>query len=166
MTGEAIDIFESQSAAGQDDGDRRCDVRLREWRNRPVEYDAEALRIDSPTHDVERVRPGVLAAHLNGCAAAVVSLKHAGGRAVPEQRRGNDVRLGQFVEAEGERANFDRDEQHNAARTRAGEAGSNREPRDTAGAAKAEDGNPLDVRAKPHAPGDSRLETGRRNPSR
>src|SRR5580693_5659726 len=116
MTGEAIDIFESQSAAGQNAGDRRCDVRLREWRNRPVEYDAEALRIDSPTHDVECVGPGVLTAHLNGGGAAVVSLEHAGGRTVPEQRRGDDVSLGQFIEAEGEGANLDRDQQHNAAR--------------------------------------------------
>src|SRR4029077_19100377 len=125
MTGKAIDIFESQSAAGQNAGDRRRDVRLRERRDRTVEYDAEALRIDSPAHDVERVGPGVLAAHLNGGAAAVVSLKHAGARAAPEQRRGDNIRLGQFIEAEGEGANFDRDQQHDAARTRAGEAGSN-----------------------------------------
>ena len=31
-----------------------------------IEDDAEALRIDSPAHDVERVRPGVLTAQLNG----------------------------------------------------------------------------------------------------
>src|SRR5580698_1366502 len=127
---------------------------------------AEALRIDSPTHDVERVRPGVLTAHLNGGGATVVSPDHARGRAVSEQRRSDNVRLGQFIEAEGQGANFDRDEQHNTARTRAGETGSNREPRDTAGAAKAEDGNPLDIGAKPHAPGDSCLETGCRNPGR
>ena len=166
MTGKAIDVFESQSAAGQNAGDRRRDVRLRERRDRSVENDAEALRIDSPAHDVERVGPGVLTAHLNDGGAAVVSLKHAGRGAVPEQRRGDNIRLGQFIEAEGQGANLDRDQQHDAAGTRAGEAGRNREPGDAAGAAKAEDGNPLDVGAKPHAPGDPRLETGRRNPGR
>src|SRR4029077_21110575 len=153
MTGEAIDVCESQSAARQNAHDRRRNVLLRERRDRTVEYDAEALRIDSPTHDVERVRPGVLAAHLDGGGATVVSPKHACGRAVPEQRCGDNIRLGQFIEAEGEGANLDRDEQHNAARTRAGEAGSNREPGAPACAAKAEDGNALDVGAKPHAPG-------------
>ena len=90
---------------------------LREWRDRPVEYDAEALRINSPTHDVERVRPGVLAAHLNGGSAAFIGPKHAGRRAIAEERRGDDIRLGQFVEPEGQGANFDRDEQDNAAWT-------------------------------------------------
>ena len=41
MAGEAIDVFESQSGAGQNAGDRRCDVLLREWGDRAVEDDAE-----------------------------------------------------------------------------------------------------------------------------
>src|SRR5271156_4201020 len=147
MTGEAIDVFRNQSGAGQNAGDRRRDVLLRERGDRTIEDDPEALRIDSPAHDVERVRPGVLTAQLNGGSATVVSPDHARGRAVPEKRRGDDIRLGQLVEAEGEGANFDRNEQHDAARTRAGEAGGNRESGDAAGAAKAEDGNALDIGA-------------------
>ena len=139
---------------------------LRERRDIPVKDDAKALRIDLPAHDVERVRPGVLTAHLNGRGAAVVGPKHASGRAITEQRRGDDVCLGQFVEPEGEGANFDRDEQHNAARTRTGQAGCDGEPGDAASAAKSEDGNSLDIRAKPQTPGYPRFETRRRDASR
>ena len=66
MTSKAIDIFENQSRAGQNAGNRRCNMPLRERRDSSVKYDAKALRIDLPAHDVERVRPGVLTAHLNG----------------------------------------------------------------------------------------------------
>jgi hypothetical protein len=124
-------------------------------------YDAEALRINLPTHDVERFRPGVLAAHFNCDSAAIVSPKHTCSRAIAEQRRGDDVRLGQLIEPESESANFDHDEQYDAAWTRAGEAGGNGEAGDAAGAAKSKDGNPLDIGAKPQASGDPCLETGR-----
>ena len=75
----------------------------------------EAFLIDSPPHDVERVGPCMLAAHLHGADAARSS-KYARHRAASEQRRGDDNRLGQLVEAKGQRAHFDRDEQHDAAR--------------------------------------------------
>ena len=117
MTGKAIDIFENQSLAAQNAGNRGRYVLLREWGDIPVKYDAEALRIDFPTHDAERFRPGVLAAHLNRGAAAVVGLKHTCSRAIAEQRRGDNIRLGQLIEPEGQGANFDRDEQNNTAWT-------------------------------------------------
>ncbi len=101
MTGKAIDIFENQSRAGQNAGNRRCDVLLREWRDLPVKYDAEALLINFPAHDVERFGPGMLTAHLNGGSAAIVGPKHASSRAVAEESRGDDIRLGQFIEPEG-----------------------------------------------------------------
>src|ERR1700722_12939966 len=128
VTGKAINILESQPRAGQNARNRRRNMLLREWRDFPVEYDAETLRIDSPAHDVERVRPGVVATHLDGGDAAIVGPEHASRRAIAEERGRDHIRFGQFVEPESERANFDRDEQHNAARTRAGEAGGDREP--------------------------------------
>jgi hypothetical protein len=66
MTSKAIDIFENQSCAGQNTGNRRCDMPLREWWNGLVKDDAKALRIDLLAHDVDHVGPGVLTAHLNG----------------------------------------------------------------------------------------------------
>jgi hypothetical protein len=113
MTGKAIDIFENQSGAGQNPGSRRGDVLLRQWWDRPVKDDTEALRIDFPAHDAERFGPGMLTVHLNGGSAAIVGPKYASSRAVAEERRGDDIRLGQFIEPEGQGANFDRDEQHN-----------------------------------------------------
>src|SRR5208337_3531398 len=97
MTGKAINIFENQSRAGQNAGNRRCDMLLRERRNGLVKDDAEALRIDPPAHDVERVWPGVLTAHLNGRNTPVVGPKHASSRAIAKERRGDYVRLRQFV---------------------------------------------------------------------
>src|SRR3984957_10162025 len=161
VTGKAINILESQPRAGQNARNRRRNMLLREWRDFPVEYDAETLRIDSPAHDVERVWPGVLPAHLNGGNPAIIGPEHASRRAVAEERGGDDIRLGQFVEPESKRANFDRDEQHNAPRARAGQARGDREPGDAARAAKSEDRNALDIRAKPQAPRDPRFETGR-----
>src|SRR5271166_2589977 len=102
---------------------------LRERWNGLVKDDAKALRIDPPAHDVERVRPGVLTTHLNGRDTPVVGPKHASNRTVAEEGRGDYVRFRQFVEPEGQGANFDHNEQHNAARTRTGQAGRNREPR-------------------------------------
>ena len=104
----------------------------------------------------------MLTAHLNGRNATVVGPKHASSRAVAEQRRGDYVRLRQFVEPEGQGANFDRNEQHNAARTRTGQAGGNREPGDAAGAAKSEDRDSLNIGAKPYFPGDASFQRRRR----
>ena len=59
---------------------------LRERRNGLVKDDAKALRIDFPAHDVERVRPGVLTAHLNSRNTPVVGPKHASSRAIAEER--------------------------------------------------------------------------------
>ena len=120
MTSKSIDIFENQSRAGQNPGNRRCNMPLRERWNGLVKDDAKALRIDLPAHDVDRVGPGVLTAHLNGRNTAVVGPKHASRRAIAEERRGDYIRLGQFIEPEGQGANFDRNEQHNAAGTRTG----------------------------------------------
>ena len=108
----------------------------------------------------------MLTTHLNGRDTPVVGPKHASSRAVAEERRGDYVRLRQFVEPEGQGANFDHNEQHNAARTRTGQAGRNREPGNAAGAAKSEDRDSLDIGAKPYAPGDSGFEAGRRDASR
>jgi hypothetical protein len=46
MTGEAIDTFENHSCATQNAGNRWRNVLLREWRDIPVNHNAEALRID------------------------------------------------------------------------------------------------------------------------
>ena len=80
-------------AAAEDAGNGRRDVRLRERRYRPVEDHAEAFGVDVPAHDVERVGPGMLAAHLDGGDARLAGLKHAGRGAVAEQRGGDDVLL-------------------------------------------------------------------------
>ena len=156
----------AKPAARQDAGDRRRDVLLRERRDRAVEDHAEALRIDVPAHDVERVGPGVLAAHLDGGDAAVAGAQHAGRGAVAEQRGRDDVRLGQLVEPERQRAELDRDEQHDAARPRLRQPGGDREPGDAAGAAEAEDRHALDIGAKAHASGDARFEARRRDAGR
>src|ERR1700749_1187330 len=92
MTGEAIDIFESQSCAAQNAADRRRNMLLREWWDIPVKDDAKTLRIDFPTHDVERIGPSVLAAHLDGGAvAAIVGPEHTGSGAIAEQRGRHDI---------------------------------------------------------------------------
>ena len=88
MTGKTIDIFQRQSRAAQNASNCWRDMLLRERRNFPVEYDAEALRIDSPPHDVEGVRPGVLAAHLNSGNTAIVGPEHASSRAIAEDAFG------------------------------------------------------------------------------
>ena len=74
--------------------------------------------------------------------------------------------LGQEVEPESDRADFDCDQKHDAAGARLREARSDREAGDTAGAAKTENGDALDVGAKANAGGCTRFKTGRGNASR
>jgi hypothetical protein len=57
-----------------------------ERRDGPVENHAEALQIDVPAHDVQRIGPNVLAVHLDGCNARVVGPQHAGYGSIAEQR--------------------------------------------------------------------------------
>jgi hypothetical protein len=83
---------------------------LREWRDLPVEYDAEACGSISSPHDVERFRPGALASSQRGSAAIIGSSAH-GRRAIAEGAVATIVcPPGQSVEPEGQGANFDRNE--------------------------------------------------------
>src|ERR1700722_17221237 len=59
-----------------------------ERRDGPVENHAEALRIDVPAHDVQRIGPSVLAVHLDGCNARFVGPQHASCGPIAEQRGG------------------------------------------------------------------------------
>ena len=117
------------------------------------------MRIDRPAHDFERVGPDVLAAHFDGGNTGVAGLQYAGGGAIAEQRGGDDVRLGEFVEPECQRADLDRHQQYDTARTGLCQTRRDRQAADAAGAAKTEHRHTLDVRAKAHAPGDMRFKT-------
>ena len=89
---------------------------LHEIRNRALEDHAEAFGIDAPAHDVERVGPELFAGCLDARRPAVAGAQHDRGGAVAEQAGGDDIGLGQFVMADRERAELERDQQHIGAR--------------------------------------------------
>ena len=139
---------------------------LRERRDRAVEDHAEALRIDVPAHDVERVGPGVLTAHLDGGDAGL-----AGAQARRPRRRRRTARWRRCWPWSACRAGRPgcRARPRPAARrcpAASGQARRDRKPRDAAGAAEAEHRDALDVGAKAHPPGDPRLEAGGRDAGR
>ena len=118
MASEAIDICEPEPRAAENASDGGRYMLFGERRDRPVKNHAETLRVDIPAHDVERVGPGVLTADFDRRDARFAGPQHAGGGAVAEEGGGDDIRLGQFVEPESQRAYFDGDQQHNRAGAR------------------------------------------------
>jgi hypothetical protein len=88
----------------------------------------------------------------------VAGAQHGGGRAVCEQRGCDHVSLAHAIGTEGERAQFDRDYEHDLAGLRAGEARRDTEPADAAGAPEPENGNARDVGAETDPAGDACLQ--------
>src|SRR5438067_12351466 len=75
---------------------------------------AETVIGDVPAHNVKTAGPGMLAPGDHGGAFAVGREQHTR-RAVPEQRRGDDIARRPIVTPEGQRAQFDDEEQHDLA---------------------------------------------------
>ena len=61
---------------------------LRQRAGWPVEDHTQTLRVYIPTHDIERVRPGVLPAHLDGGDARLNGMQYARCGPIPKKRRG------------------------------------------------------------------------------
>ena len=70
-------------------------MRLSEARYGAVEDHAEALRIDIPAHNVERVGPYMLALHFNGANSLFSGPQHTCRRSVSKKGSGDDIRFGQ-----------------------------------------------------------------------
>ena len=145
MERKPIDVAESQPGPTENTSDGRRHMRLGERWDVAIEDHPEPLRVDRPAHDVERVGPTVLAAHFDRGDAAHSGLQNASGGTITEQRGGDDVRLGQLVEPERQRAKFDCDEQNDSAGAGLCHAGRDRQPADTAGATKSEHRHALNV---------------------
>ena len=98
----------------------------------------------------------------------VVRMREETVRSGPHQRRAgqhddarrDEVRDLEVVEPEGERAQFERDEEHGRSWPRLGELGRDGEAADAAGAAAAEDRHAQHVVAKAHAAEHPRVELG------
>ena len=97
MTRKTINVGQAQIGSGQNAGHCRRYMFLDKGWDGPIENHAEALRIDIPAHDVERVGPGVLADHFDGRNARFVGSQHARRGAIAKQRRCDNICLGQEV---------------------------------------------------------------------
>ena len=93
--------------------------------------------------------------------AAVAGAQHGRGRAVAEQAGRDDIGLGQFVMADRERAELERDQQHVGAGPRLRQARGDRQARDAAGAAETEHRHARDIAAKTHLARDARFQRRR-----
>ncbi len=82
------------------------------------------------------------------------------GRAIAEQGGGHDIAFAEVVLAEGQRAQFDDEEENALAGHGAGQIGCARQADDAAGAAQAEHRQALDVAAHRHALDQARVEAG------
>jgi hypothetical protein len=147
-----IDVAQDQAGAAENTDDGRRHVGLGERGDGAVEDHAEALRIDRPAHDVERVGPVVLAAHFDHRRCPPARTQHAGRRAIAEQGGGDDVRLGQL----SRRNASVHSSTATSNTTLPGRDCARRDaidrPADAAGAAQAEYRHTLDVGRKPMRP--------------
>ena len=82
-------------------------MREHKVRNRALEDHAKSFRVYAPSHDIQRVRPEVLAGRLDTCCTSISGAQHDGRSPIAEQAGGNDIGLRQFVVANGERAKFE-----------------------------------------------------------
>lgn len=163
MTDETVDRRALDRHPGQQAGHGGREVLLHEGRNGAGENHAEAFRVDVPAHEVEGAGPAMLARAVDRGETARPGLHHAGRGAVAEERGRDDVRLGEFVEPEGERAQLDNDEKHGRARPRFREPGRDRKARHAAGAAEPEHGHAAHILAKSHPGRGARFEAWRRD---
>ena len=134
-----------------------------EIRDRTLEHDAESFRVDIPTHDAERIGPKVFAGAFDLRRAAITGAQNDRRGAVAEQADGNDVGLGELVEAKRQRAQLDRHQQHVGARSRLCKARRNRQARNSPGTAEAKYRHARDVGSECHTAGDTGFETRRRD---
>ena len=104
----------------------------------------------------------MLAGALDLRRAAITGAQDDRGGAVAEQADGNDVGLGEFVEAKRQRAQLDRHQQHVGARSRLGKTRRDRQARNSAGTTEAKHRHARDVGSESHPGGDTGLETRRR----
>ena len=166
MADEAIDIVGRKLHPREHFGHRGPHMFGNEIGNCPLEDDAKALGIDAPAHDIERIGPQLFARRLDPGRAAVAGAQNDRRRAVAEQAGGDDIGLGQFVVADGERAEFERDQQHVGAGPRLRQPRCDRQPRHAARAAQTEHRNARHVGAQAELAGDARLQRRRRDARR
>ena len=136
---------------------RRLHVREHEVRNGALEDHAESFRVYTPSHNIERVRPQILAGRLDTCCAAISGAQHHGGSPIAEQAGGNDIGLGQLVVANGERAKFERDQEHVGAWPGLRQSRCNGQSRDAAGAAEPKHRHARHIRSEAKPAGDAGL---------
>src|SRR5262249_33935545 len=112
---------------------------LYEDRHRAREHHTEADRVERPTHHVGGIGPNVLGrtADLRQTSLAVGAEDERGG-AVGEKRARHGIFLGAPVDAEGERAEFEDNDEDGRALLYGGETGGERKAAHAAGTTEAE----------------------------
>ena len=161
VTDETINILKLQALAFEHPDHRRSEVFAGERRNGAVEDHAQTGRADAPAHDVQTSGPGVFARRLDRGEARLAAAHHTGGRPVAEQRRRNNVRLGQILHPERKGAELDHDHEDHGPRRGLGQPSRKGEARRSAGAAEAEDRDPRCIGAKSHPGHGAGLKAGR-----
>src|SRR4051794_25489829 len=102
MADEAADGFARDPEPREHAVECLSKLLLNEGRDGAGEDNAEALWVDAPAHDVERVGPIVLGPAFHRGQPALSNPQHASRGAVAEQRRRDEVGDLEVVEPEGE----------------------------------------------------------------
>ena len=158
----------SQIVAGEEIVERGAQLAPHQGGQLRAQHDAEAVVLDVPTHDVLGVGPTMLADRhdlaprpAEPVAAARVA-QHDRGRAVAEQRDGDEIGDAHVVAARAQAAQIDGEEEHVAARHGLGDADRTRQPANAAAAAETEDRQALDLAREGQTVDEARLEARNR----
>ncbi len=150
MADEAVDIGRRQARPAEDRIEGRREFGPHEGRQRLGEHDAEPVSSIFQPMMSRLSGKEMFAGALDRRDAALPRPHHAGRRAVAEQGGRDQIDAGRLVEAEGERAEFDDDEEHvGAGRAAASRAAMPRpetppaQPRPNTGTRSMSDRNPI-----------------------
>lgn len=160
MADEAVDLLDPVSMGSQHPVHGRTQMLARERRDSTGEDDPQPVRFNAPTHNIQRIGPGVFCGRLYMGETALPAPQDAGRSAITEQGCGYDVGLGQVLHPERQRTDLHRDQQHHRARTGLSKTAGYGQAGGTPGAAQAEDWNARCIPPEPEARHGAGLQAG------
>ena len=132
MAYDAGEIADRGAMAAEEGIGDRTNLGAHEGGDVAGEQDAETVFLHAPSHDVERLRPGVLAGR-SECGSRTFRRDDRCGRPIAEQGGGDHVAFRIVAMAKGEGTEFDHEIEHMRTRQDAGLIDRSRQAGDTAG---------------------------------
>ena len=162
MACKSVEVAQREVVARQELRDDPRHIAFDKRRNAARETRFQAVLLDVPAHDVERMRPGVFSCRRKERAVTVAG-DDCACRAIAKQCGRDEVAFVEVVATKGKRAQLDNEEQHIATRFSLCEIPCTRKAGHATGAAKPENGQAPDVATQLQAFDQQRVQAGCRN---